>query len=393
MMNKWGLLASLYVAQFLPVAFFGQTLPIFLRQQGVSLKLIGLTSLLSLPWMLKVLWSPLIDRYGWTRWGHYKFWIVLMQSLMGMAIAICAFLSLENNFTWLLAGMFIAITFAATQDIATDALAIAILQPSERGLGNSIQGAGGYLGAILGGGVILILLNNLGWTKSLLLLALGVFVLILPILFYRENTAVAKTDYQLNLTALIGWFKQPGMAHWILILAIYMMGMTIASTMSRPLLVDLGMTMTQIGVMNGVVSFGGGFIGSILGGFILKPLGRKRSLIVFGLLMSLAIALWILPALGFTSPPLLYLIAAGLHFSYSMACVPMFAMAMDNSRRGNAGYDYTLQVTIIFVGSMLAGAGSGFIAESFGYLGAFAIASCLSLLGVLLVVMLLETNT
>ncbi len=68
-----------------------------------------------------------------------------------------------------------------------------------------------------------------------------------------------------------------------------------------------------------------------------------------------------------------------------MACVPMFAVAMDNSRQGNAGFDYTLQITIISIGSLLAGSLSGFIAEAFGYLGAFAIASALSLLGVLLV--------
>ena len=384
-MNKWVLLASLYVAQFLPVAFFGQTLPVFLRQQGISLELIGLTSLLSLPWTLKVLWSPLIDRYGWTRWGHYKFWIVLMQSLMGIAIAVCAFLNLETNFTLLLAGMLIAITFAATQDIATDALAIELLKPAERGFGNSIQGAGGYLGAILGGGIILILLDTWGWTRSLLVMALGVFLLIFPVLFHRENVTNPKTDYKLSFSALVGFFRQPGMVRWILILVVYMMGITIASTMSRPLLVDLGMSMTDIGVMNGIVSFGGGFIGSILGGFLVKPLGRKRGLIVFGILMAVAIAIWTLPTLGFASLPVLYLVSTGLHFTYSMACVPMFAIAMDNSRQGNAGFDYTLQVTIIFIGSLLAGSFSGFIAEAFGYISAFAIASCLCILGVLFV--------
>ncbi|MDJ0569892.1 MAG: MFS transporter [Pleurocapsa sp. MO_192.B19] len=389
-MNKWVLLASLYVAQFLPVAFFGQTLPVFLRQQGISLELIGLTSLLSLPWTLKVLWSPLIDRYGWTRWGHYKFWIVLMQSLMGIAIAVCAFLNLETNFTLLLAGMLIAITFAATQDIATDALAIELLKPAERGFGNSIQGAGGYLGAILGGGVILILLDVWGWTRSLLVMALGVFLLIFPVLFHRENVTNPKTDYKLSFSALGGFFRQPGMVRWILILVVYMMGITIASTMSRPLLVDLGMSMTDIGVMNGIVSFGGGFIGSILGGFLVKPLGRKRGLIVFGILMAVAIAIWTLPTLGFASLPVLYLVSTGLHFTYSMACVPMFAIAMDNSRQGNAGFDYTLQVTIIFIGSLLAGSFSGFIAEAFGYISAFAIASCLCILGVLFVTTLDE---
>ncbi|VEP12480.1 conserved membrane hypothetical protein [Hyella patelloides LEGE 07179] len=391
-MNKWGLLASLYVAQFLPIAFFGQTLPIFLRQQGISLELIGLTSLLSLPWTFKVLWSPLIDRYGWTKWGHYKFWIVLMQSLMGIAIIVCAFLDLETNFILLLAGMLIAITFAATQDIATDALAIEILKPSERGLGNSIQGAGGYLGSILGGGVILILLDTWGWTKSLLVMALVVFLLIFPVLFHRENLSIPKTDYKINFSTLGGFFKQSGMMGWIIILLVYMMGVTITSTMSRPLLVDLGMSMTEIGVMNGIVSFSGGFVGSILGGFLLKPLGRKRGLIVFGILMAIAIAFWILPTLGFTSLPLLYIVSCSLHFTYSMSCVPMFAISMDNSRPGNSGFDYTLQVTIIFIGSLLAGSYSGFIAESLGYAGAFAIASAISLLGVLLVITLFNNK-
>jgi MFS family permease len=282
-MNKWLLLASLYVAQFLPLAFFGQTIPIFLRQQGISLKLIGLTSLVGLPWTLKVLWSPLIDRYGWTRWGHYKFWIVLMQSLTGIAIVICAFLDPETNFTLLLGGMFIAIVFAATQDIATDALAIELLKPSERGFGNSVQVAGGYLGGILGGGVILILLDSWGWTRSLLAIALGVLLLIFPVLFHRENITRRETEYKLSFSALAGFFQQPGMKRWILVLVFYMMGVTIANTMSRPLLVDLGMSMADIGVMNSIVAFGGGFVGSILGGFLLKPLGRKRGLIVFGI--------------------------------------------------------------------------------------------------------------
>jgi predicted MFS family arabinose efflux permease len=150
------------------------------------------------------------------------------------------------------------------------------------------------------------------------------------------------------------------------------------------------MSMADIGVMNSIVAFGGGFVGSILGGFLLKPLGRKRGLIVFGILMAVAIALWILPTLGWTSLPILYLVATGLHFTYSMACIPMFAIAMDRSRQGNAGFDYTLQVTIIFIGSMVAGSFSGFIAEAFGYFGAFIIGSILCLLGVLFVATLDE---
>ncbi|MCC0179555.1 MFS transporter [Waterburya agarophytonicola K14] len=389
-MNRWALLASLYVAQFLPVAFFGQTLPVFLRQQGVSLELVGLTSLLSLPWTLKVLWSPLIDRYGWTKWGHYKFWIVLMQSLMGIVITVCALLDFDNNFMLLLAMMLLAITFAATQDIATDALAVDILKPSERGLGNSIQVGGGYLGSIIGGGVILIALDTIGWQNSLLLMALGVFALIFPVIGYRESKSTPKAEFQLSLRSLTGFFRQSKIPQWILILVVYMMGVTIASTMSRPLLVDLNLSLSDIGLMNGIVSFSAGFVGAFVGGFLLKYLGRKRGLIIFGILIAVAIALWILPTVGYTSLPILYLCAAGLQFTYAMACVPMFAICMDNSRQGNAGFDYTLQITIIFIGSLLAGSLSGFLAESLGYWGAFAIASLLSLVGVLLTGFLLE---
>lgn len=171
-----------------------------------------------------------------------------------------------------------------------------------------------------------------------------------------------------------------------------MMGVTIASTISRPLLVDLDMSMKDIGLMNGVVSFGAGFIGSFVGGFLLRYLGRKRGLIIFGILISVAIAMWIFPTVGHTSLPVLYLCAAGLQFTYSMASVPIFAIAMDNSRQENAGFDYTLQITIIFVGSLLAGSLSGFLAQYLGYLGVLAIASMLSLTGVLLVFLLLKLN-
>lgn len=108
--------------------------------------------------------------------------------------ALLASLYFDNNFILLLVMMLLAIAFAATQDIATDALAIGILKPSERGLGNSIQVVGGYLGSILGGGVVLIGLDTLGWNKSLLLMAGGVFTLILPVLFYRESKTISPSN-------------------------------------------------------------------------------------------------------------------------------------------------------------------------------------------------------
>ncbi|KPQ39253.1 MAG: RhtX/FptX family siderophore permease [Phormidium sp. OSCR] len=179
------LLSSLYTSQFLPSAFFFQALPIFLRQQGVSLQVIGLMGLLTLPWMLKFLWAPLIDRYGFRRWGHYKSWIIIFQILKVMALIACASIDASNS-VLLFGGVFIVVTLAATQDIATDALAVRLLAPHERGWGNGIQSAGRPIGGILGGGVMLLVLDQLGWSLSVGILAAGVLVALLPLFWYQE---------------------------------------------------------------------------------------------------------------------------------------------------------------------------------------------------------------
>ncbi|NEO98568.1 MAG: MFS transporter [Symploca sp. SIO2E9] len=389
-MKKLGLLASLYIAQFLPVAFFGQTLPVFLRQQGVSLEAIGLTSFLSLPWTLKVLWSPIVDRYGWTKLGHYKSWILAMQSLLVVTLIFCATLDIQTHFGLLAVGMLFAISLAATQDIATDALAIELLTPSERGLGNSIQGAGSYLGGILGGGGLLLLLDYWGWTGSLLTMALSVLLLLIPVVFHRENLASYKYDQKLSWTVFVKFFSRSGMGRWVLVLLLYMMGATIGSTMFRPLLVDIGLSLAQIGLMNGIVAYSAGLVGAIVGGFLIKPLGRKKALIVLGFLMAIAIAAFALPTVGLTSLPVLYLVSMGFQFTYSMTLIPMYTIMMDNSRLGTAGFDYTLQISLVFVGSLIAGGISGFIAEAVSYQGAFAISVLLTLVSVAVVIKTLD---
>lgn len=392
-MKKMGLLISLYIAQYIPFAFFTQTLPVFLRQQGVSLEAIGLRSLLSLPWMLKVLWSPIIDRYGWTKWGHYKAWILAMQSLLVLAIIFCAFLDIQTQFVLTMIGILMAISFASTQDIATDALAIGLLDSSERGWGNSIQVVGVYIGGILGGGSLLVLLDRWGWTSSLLTMALSILLLLIPVLFHRENLASYSANQTLNWRVLIKFFRRRGIGRWILVLLFYMMGASIANTMFRPLLVDLGLSLEQIGLMKGVVAYTAGIMGALISGFLVKPLGRKRSLIVFGGLMAMALAAFFLPTLGFTSLPTLYLISIGFQFSYSMTLIPLYSVMMDNSRLGTAGFDYTLQISILLISSLIAAGISGFIAKAIGYQGVFAISVALSVLAVAIVAIAFDDNT
>ncbi len=159
--------------------FLFQALPVFMRQQGVSLAAIGLFPLLGLPAILKFLWSPIIDRYGFTRWGHYRFWIICFQFLVACAVFVCAWLDIKHNFTALLLLALLIVLFCSSQDIATDALAVGLLEPYERGMGNGVQTSGGYLGAVIGGGGMLLLLNDWGGTVTLLTIAAIMLVALL----------------------------------------------------------------------------------------------------------------------------------------------------------------------------------------------------------------------
>jgi hypothetical protein len=168
---KLGLLGALYFTQGLPFGFFTQALPVLLRKEGLSLREIGLTSLLALPWALKFLWAPLIDRYSLPVLGRFNSWIVPLQ--LGSITILCA-LGLQGTLShvrFLMAAFLLLNLIAATQDIATDGLAVEMLAERERGLANGLQVAGYRVGMIVGGGALLVLYDRLGSSGTFLAMA------------------------------------------------------------------------------------------------------------------------------------------------------------------------------------------------------------------------------
>ena len=384
-LDKFVLLGSLYVSQYIPFAFFYQALPVYWREQGISLEAIGLLSLVALPWMLKFLWSPIIDRYSFTTLGHYRFWIISCQILLAITIGFCAFLNIQQNIGTVIVGLFLMCFLAATQDIATDALAVNILDRTERGMGNGIQNAGNYLGAIFGGGGTLILLNYWGWRASLITLGLFILLALIPICRYREPKINRSPDQKRVFLTLIDFCRRPGMGRWLLILILYMTATTMVTTMFRPLLVDLGLSLADIGLLTGVVGFSASMVGALIAGVLIKPLGRKRSLILFGLLQLVAIATCLLPTVGIDSLPMLYSICILVQMTMGMAYTALYTVMMDNSNTNSAGVDYTMQTSAIYFGGIAASGLSGFVAEALGYQNLFLICIFISLASVAVV--------
>ncbi|MBV6620691.1 MFS transporter, partial [Acinetobacter baumannii] len=139
--NLYLLLFSLYWAQGLPVGFMTHALPVILRAEGVSLAHIGGFGLLMLPWSIKIFWAPWVDRHAISHLGHYRSWILPAQFLTVGVLCILSFFPIQvldqplYLFIFFITLLFMNLT-GATQDIATDALAVNLLQHDQQHWGN-----------------------------------------------------------------------------------------------------------------------------------------------------------------------------------------------------------------------------------------------------------------
>ncbi len=374
---KFGLLASLYFSQGLPFGFFTQALPVMLRNSGFSLSEIGLASLLAIPWALKFLWAPVVDRYSFTGVGHRKSWIVPLQLGAVVVLSALAVAGASISMPLLMVGVFLLNLLAATQDIATDGLAVDMLAPSERGFANGLQVAGYRVGMIVGGGALLILHDQLGSGGTFLAMAAMTAMATLPILMTREPRAAAQqVAPRADLTHFL---RRPGTGRILLVVFTYKAGDAFATGMLRPFLVDAGLTLTDIGWLLGTIGFVAGLVGALLGGSLVNRLGRMRSLVVFGLLQALAVAGYAYLAGTRPSIELLYTLCAFEHLAGGMATAALFTCMMDWCSPEAAATDYSVQASAVVIATGAASALAGFSAQALGYFGHFALSAVLAL--------------
>lgn len=378
---KLGLLGALYLSQGLPFGFFVQTLPVLMRDAGYSLSMIGLGSLLGMPWSLKFLWAPMVDRVG-----RRKTWIIPLQLTAAALMAAMAFAPPDDHGMLLVfVGFFFASLIAATQDIATDGLAVETLEPHERGLGNGVQVAGYRVGMILGGGVILILFDQLGWTGSFLAMSAILLVSSIPILLHDEPERPHIERPETDRAVIASYLKTPGVRQWLVILVAYKSGEALATGMLRPFLKDLGMTLADIGWLLGTFGFVAGLLGALIGGYIASQVSRRTALVSIGCVMTLSVALYLLPALGFTSFALLAVVIVIEHLASGAATAALFTAMMDRCRPGNAGTDYTIQASAVVIATGSMSVVSGFVADALGYVGHYLLGTLACGLAVLVV--------
>ena len=167
--SRWGRLMAfffLYVTEGIPFGFTSLTMVILMKRAGVGDAEIGFFSgSLALPWSWKWIMGPLVDLVYSNRLGARRGWIIGTQGMMVLTLMMCMPFELASeNLGLITAVILIHNTFAATQDVAIDALACQVLPEPERGLANGLMFAGQTLGISLGGACVLYLLDGIDWT-------------------------------------------------------------------------------------------------------------------------------------------------------------------------------------------------------------------------------------
>ncbi len=379
--TKFSLIATLYVSQAIPLGFFITAMPVILRDSGLSLERVGLFSAIALPWMVKFLWAPYVDRFG-SRKRQYLSWILPLQGLAITTVLAISVLDLGTQLgsILLLAGFFMLVS--ATQDIAADGLAVRSLRASERGLGNGLQVGGYYLGQVLGGGVMLVLFSRLGWAPALWAMAAMLALPLLPALRFREPATPAGAARRLDFAALGRFFRRPGALAWTAILLLFRTGETMATFTFNQMLVDLGVGLADIGLMAGVLYALGALAGSLSGGYLINLLGRRLGLTGFALIQAVAILAYLAPASGAASLPVIAGAVFVAAFAGGLATAALYTCIMDGCRPETAATDFTLQQSLCAVGPVIGTGLSGWSAAALGFSGHFVLCAGVSLLAV-----------
>jgi MFS family permease len=382
------LLFFLYLSQGIPFGFQATALPLMLRERNVSLALIGMSTMLASPWMLKFLWAPLIDM-KWNRSiGRRRTWIIPLQAILIIAI-LSASRTIAVSIYLLAVNILVMNIAAATQDVAVDGLAVDVLRENELGYGNSAQVVGYKAGMIISGGLLVWLSGYFGWGIQFIVMAVIASIPLILILFYKEKEIQAihykeKLKFSEVIIMLTSSFKHKSARYFILFILLYKSGEVMIDIMFKPFVIDSGFSASSTGLWIGTYGMAASICGSLAGGILSS---RKKPLtgLLYAAIFRL-IPLACITAISLIKPQAYHIIVISLleHFFGGMLTTAVFAFMMFNVDRIIGATHYTLFASIEVIGKSPGAALSGIVAQRFGYSVCFVTGTIISALVILL---------
>jgi PAT family beta-lactamase induction signal transducer AmpG len=365
--RRIGMMLILGFSSGLPLALTGGTLQAWMAVVGVDLRTIGVFSLVGLPYTLKFLWSPFMDRYVPPWLGRRRGWMIATQFALFLGIVAMAFGSPQNSVGAVaLLALFVAFA-SASQDIVVDAYRTDLLQEVERGAGTAVYVMGYRIAMLISGALALILSDRIGWRNTYLVMAMVMVIGMLGALFGPEPELRTKPPTSLREAVwgpLKDFFSRTGAVTILLFIVLYKLGDAYAGTLTTAFLIrGAGFSPTDVGTVNkglGLISL---IVGATLGGSLLVRLGLFRSLLVFGILQAVSnLSFMVLAWVGKSYPMMIFAVAfENLAGGMGTSAFVAFLMGLCNHRY--SATQFALLSSLAVLGRVFISPTSGYIVE------------------------------
>ena len=279
----------------LPLYLLLNLLPAWLRTEGVDLKTIGFFALIQLPYTWKFLWSPLLDRYALPLLGRRRGWMLITQLVLLVAIPLFGALHPRGDIWSIVALSTIVAFFSASQDIVLDAFRREILPDPELGLGTSIHVNAYRISSLVPGALALILADRMPWSSVYLVTALFMLPGIAMTIAVAEPLLVKGRPRTLREAVIEPFHEFVMRSGWrealvvLLFIFLYKLGDSMATALATPFYLDMGFTMTDIGVIAKNAGLWASVVGALLGGLWMVKIGINRGLWLFGAVQLVSI--------------------------------------------------------------------------------------------------------
>jgi len=359
-------------ASGVPYALVNETAPVLYKAQGVDLKEVGLLSALGLMWILKVLLAPFVDAFG-TR----RRWIVITQ--LGLAAVMLGIATLPGSevtrTAWLLLGA--VALLSAVQDLAVDAYAVDVVPSRWLGPASAVRITLYRVGLVLAGGTLVGRAASLGWsaTWQVAAAAMGLLALASLALPAAPRAPAARLSLVAPIWALL---RRPAALGFLLFVLLYKVGDRAMAPMTKPFLLDRGLTLPDLGDLLAPLVIVATLLGAFTGGWLTRRWGALKALLILGLAQALS-NLGYAGAAAAPSQGTLWGAALLEPFCGGLGTAPFIALLMLSCERTHAATQYALLTALMGLVGGLIGIPSGFLVSDIGYGWYFALTCLLAL--------------
>lgn len=360
----------------------------WLKDSGATNTTIGILSYVSLPYLLKFLWAPLIDRYPLPFMGRRRGWILLTQFGMAGAIALMGLQQPSISLTPIAVCAVLVVFLSASQDIAFDAYKIDVAKPTERGLAAAASNLGYRTSAWLAFAFALVLADVFGWRIAFVFLAATMAAFSLATWFAPEpeyHQAPPRTLRESVVMPLKELLGTPSAFALIALVMLFKVGDAFALKLFTPFLMDVGFSKTEIALVAKAVFTSSAIAGAIVGAIWMVKLGLLRSMLLFGALQALSNLLYYMLAVTGKNYEVMIAAVAVDNFAGAMGNVASVALMMALCDVRYSAFQYSLLSVLALLPRYGLGGPAGWLADHGGWDVYYIVSFFIAMPGMLLV--------